>query len=492
MRVKPKDVIHNNILIIGAGAAGLTLASKLVDEGVSDIGIYSLGHGASPLIAGINFLTDDSSEERNLYIQDMLKAGYYSNNQELVDSMVNESKNAFDFLNKIKVEFSMIDGDYRKRHLSGHSKPRTLCNTEEFIGKKIIGAEKKFLKENGIDINLGFECIDIIESDGKRKARFIKSGDVVEIIANTIVIAWGGIGDLIGISTYPKDVYGNTIGIAKELDFDMVDLEFIEFEPMVVLYPESVRGEPCPTAMLGEGANLLNSEGEKFLLKVLDTEVGAPKSIINREIQREVSEGRGSPYGGVWVDLRHIPEEVLKGYPWFYNLLKAHGVDLKNELLNVGPVKHSFSGGIKVDKNYKIRNGFYAIGEAAGGIHGACRCAGNGGAQSVVSGYIAAKDIVNELTNEIYREDEKTQVKIKIDEEVFQRYKKELIALGDESLGYIKNISEMESNLVTINELLKEEMIKEDIRSYQAISAYKMILEASLLRNETIGSFVIK
>src|SRR5690625_6873046 len=98
---------------------------------------------------------------------------------------------------------------------------------------------------------------------------------------------------------------------------------------MVMLYPEKVKGEPCPTAMLGEGAYLLNSKEERFLLEVLDTEAGAPKSIINREIQKQVDIGNGSQNGGVWADLRHITAESVEGYPWFYNLLIRHGVDPK-------------------------------------------------------------------------------------------------------------------------------------------------------------------
>lgn len=489
--LKVKEILSYKILIIGAGSSALTLASKLVKEGENDIGIYSLAHGASPEIAGINFLTEDTIEERELYVEDMLRSGYRLNEIEHVKRMVGESFETLGFMEEIGVEFDKDGRTYKKRHLSGHSKPRTLYNSKEFIGTNILKKQRNYLKDAGVNVNLRHECIDVREVNGRKSALFIKDGELIEIYADIIVLAWGGAGSLLGQSTYPKDVYGRTLSIADKLGLELVDLEFIEYEPMVMLYPEKVKGEPCPTAMLGEGAYLLNSKEERFLLEVLDTEAGAPKSIINREIQKQVDIGNGSQYGGVWADLRHIPAETLKGYPWFYNLLIRHGVDPNKELLNVGPMKHSLSGGIKVDVNYRAKEGFYAIGEAAGGIHGACRSAGNGGAQAVISGYIAAKAILHDVQGENRKEIIEPSA-VKINDDIFNKYKDKLAELGDRVFQYVKVSEDLEAALEELNKLLKDEEIEKDIKAYQAVNAAKLIIKSSIKRKNSIGSFIIK
>lgn len=489
--MKDINFLKYKILIIGAGASALTLASKLVKEGEKDIGIYASAHGASPLIAGINFLTDNKAEEKQLYIKDMLEVGYEIGKEDLVKKMVDKSYETLQFLEELGVGFIKEQSIYKKRHLSGHSKPRTLFNTKEFIGTTILRKEKEFLQSENIDINLRYECLDVIEENGKKKAIFIKDNELLEVYADIIVFAWGGVGSLLGESTYPSDIYGNTLGMVYELGLNLVDLEFIEFEPMVMLNPEGVKGEPCPTAMLGEGGYLLNSDGERFLLNVLEKEAGAPKSIINNEIQKQVNIGKGSEYGGIWVDLRHIPTEVLKGYPWFYNLLMKHGIDPNEDLLNVGPMKHSLSGGIKVDSNYKAREGFYAIGEASGGIHGACRSAGNGGAQAVISGYIAAKSILSEVNNKKNNIIKSDTIEINICNEVFNSYKIKLLELGNKKFSYIKSKKELEELLSEVDSLLLKEDLQKDLKSYQAVKSAQLVIKSAIDRRTSVGSFII-
>lgn len=481
------------VLIIGAGAAGLTCASRLISQGEKDILIYAKSYGASPEIAGINFLTEDTEAERKLYFDDMMRVGYYVNDASLVENMVNNSHATLNFLLDLGVGFTKEEnGEFKKRHLSGHSTPRTLCNTEEFIGVTIMREEKQYIKEKGVELNTGFECIHIKEDSEGRYAYFKKKNQIIEVKADFIVLAWGGIGELLGESTYPKDVYGNTLGIGSELGLEFVDLEFLEYEPMVMLYPEKTKGEPCPTAMLGEGGYLVNKSGHRFLLDELETEAGAPKSIINRLIQREIDRGNGSEFNGIWADLRHIDTKVLKGYPWFYDKLMANGVDPNKELLNVGPMKHSLSGGIRVDKNYKARNGIYAIGEAAGGVHGACRCAGNGGAQSVVSGFIAANVILDDILVDEAASGISDDFEYKVDLETYKRIKKSLIDIGDEKYGYVKELGGMEEALKYLNGLLETEELNKDTKSIQAVKSAIMVLEAALARDESIGTYVVK
>ena len=110
--------------------------------------------------------------------------------------------------------------------------------------------------------------------------------------------------------------------MAKMAGAEMIDMEFLEFEPLVILSPPGAFGEPSPTAMLGEGGQLKNADGERFLLAVRPQgEAGASKSLINREAWKQIQAGKGGPHGGVYLDLRHIDKDILKSYPWFYNRL---------------------------------------------------------------------------------------------------------------------------------------------------------------------------
>ena len=293
---------------------------------------------------------------------------------------------------------------------------------------------------------------------------------------------------MLGTSTYPDDVKGNTLGMAKNAGANLVDIEFIEFEPMVMMTPAGAVGEPCPTAMLGEGGYLLNSDGERFLLEVRPQgEAGAPKSLINHEIWKQVAKGKGNPHGGIWVDLRHIDVNTLKAYPWFYNRLMQSGCDPKKELLEVGPMPHSFSGGIRVDRNYESDvPGLYAIGEACGGIHGACRCAGNAASQATMSGLLCAEGIMR--TGELDREISERPVEYHRDDSVRAKYLDELRKIAGHALGVYRNGTDLQEALDATEKILSDPAVKNDDMTQQTALAVHLIAKAAFNRKESRGT----
>ena len=276
--------------------------------------------------------------------------------------------------------------------------------------------------------------------------------------------------------------------MAKQAGAKLVDIEFIEFEPMVMMSPPGAVGEPCPTAMLGEGGYLLNSDGERFLLEVRPQgEAGAPKSLINHEIWKQVAKGKGNPHGGIWVDLRHIDINILKAYPWFYNRLIHSGCDPKKELLEVGPMPHSFSGGIRIDSNYESDvKGLYAIGEACGGIHGACRCAGNAASQATLSGLLCAEGIMK--TGEFDREISESPVKYNRDDSVREKYLAELQKIAGHSLGVYRNGADLEKTISLTNDIMNSPELSRDDLTSQTSLAINLIAKAALNRKESRGT----
>lgn len=480
------------IIIVGAGLGAFATAARLHELGQKNIAIYSTSYGGTPDIAAINFVLENNpyGDTPKQYMDDMLEAGYGINNKELVEEMCFATVKGYELLKRWGVEFATeADGSLKLRHASGSKYPRSLCSTTQLIGHEIVAKFKKNLENIGIEINLGYECLRVLVEDNQVHGITIKdkNNEIRNVYAPVVVAAWGGVGNLFGVSTYPKDIKGNTIAIAKEAGAELVDMEFLEYEPLVLISPKKAVGEPCPTAMLGEGAYLLNSDMERFILKSRPQgEVGSPKTFLNKEIWKQVEMGKGSQNGGVYVDLRHIPVETLKAYPWFYNRLKNSGVDPTKELIEVGPMAHSFSGGIKIDKNYESTvKGLYAVGEAVGSIHGACRLAGNAGAQAAISGILCAEAISKADIKKIDKEFENKYLENK---DVFDKYVPTIRKMATKSLGVRRNGKELQKTYEYLEDLILNSDIKKSTEAYQIALSVWLMVKSALERKESRGT----
>ena len=388
----------SQVIIVGRGLAGLVTAARLLHKRPDTvITLVGTGNGGSPDIAALNAPLPapgaPCTDSPELQAADMLAAGYGLNDPALPGPMCAILPEGIAFLEALGVRFARDGASFKRRLASGSSCPRSLCDTGKLVGKQIVSCLEAFL--HGKVRELSARCVALLRKPGGGMAGIMVhdgQGEPFPLWAPVVVAAWGGVGNLFPNSTYPGDVDGCGLAMAHAIGAPLVDLEFVEFEPLVTLVPVAAAGEPCPTAMLGEGAHLLNAAGERFLLRVRPQgEGGAPKSLINDAIAKEIEAGRGTPHGGVHVDLRHIPLEVLRGYPWFYERLLRHGHDVKTTLLEVAPAAHSHSGGLVVDADYATPvPGLFAVGEAAGGAHGACRMAGNAASQALASGLLAA------------------------------------------------------------------------------------------------------
>ena len=484
---------RHKVAIAGSGLAALATAARLHEEGIRDIAVYANGLGGTPYIAAINFVLPDNpyGDTPELYAQDMLEAGYNIGNRELVEEMAANTLRGYELLCRWGVTFAHNeDGSVKLRHVSGHRYPRSLCQTTNLIGAEIERVMIPRLEAAGVEFHKKCQVVDLLTENGRIEGFSVieDGGSPYNVYAPAVVAAWGGVGNLLGTSTYPDDVRGNTLGMAKRAGATLVDVEFIEFEPMVLMSPPGAVGEPCPTAMLGEGGTLLNSDGERFLLEVRPQgEAGAPKSLINHEIWKQVAAGKGSPRGGVWVDLRHIDLAVLRAYPWFYDRLMHSGCDPKAELLEVGPMPHSFSGGIRVDRNYASDvPGLYAVGEACGGIHGACRCAGNAASQATLSGLLCAEGILR--TGGLDREIPERPVRYAQDAAVRERLLPKLKEIAARALGIYRNGPDLEEALKATQAILDGPDAARDDLTLQTALAVSLIAKAALNRKESRGT----
>lgn len=479
------------VAIAGMGLSALTTAARLVELGVEGISVYADGFGGTPYIAAINFVLPDNpyGDTPEQYCLDMLQAGYQIGNPSLVKEMTERTLDGYELLCRWGADFARNeDGSIKLRHVSGHTYPRSLCQTTQLIGQELISVMIPKLEAAGVQFHRNCRVVDLLTRDGAIEGFTVQGPEGLrQVYAPVVVAAWGGAGNLLGRSTYPGDIQGNTLGMAWKAGARMIDMEFLEFEPLVILDPPGAEGEPSPTAMLGEGGYLRNADGERFLLQVRPQgEAGASKSLINREAWKQIQSGKGSPHGGVYLDLRHIDRAVLKSYPWFFDRLMNAGCDPNEQMLEIGPVAHSFSGGIQIDENYASTvPGFYAVGEACGGIHGACRCAGNAGSQAALSGMLCAEGIVR--TARWDRPLSQQPISYRRDEKIRAALWPRIQEICAQALGIWRDGPAMEAALCAVKEILENPDVEQDTLTVQNALAVRLILEAALNRKESRG-----
>lgn len=481
-------------IIVGSGLAGLSTAARLVETGEKALAIVASGYGGTPYIAALNAVMTPNiwGDTPQQHALDMLQAGYDLNDRILVEEMCDAAPRCIEFLQRWGINFAVEqNGQLSRRHTSGSRYPRSLCQKTDILGRQLFTVLREALKRQGVTFYNEANCVQVLVEDQVTQGiRIVDRGgtNLRNLYAPVVVAAWGGAGHLFPESTYPGDIDGRGIAMAYEAGAGLIDLEFVEFEPMVCIWPLAAKGEPCPTAMLGEGAYLLNSEQERFLLKIRSQgEAGAPKTLINRAIWQELAAGKGSPHGGVYVDLRHIPVDVLKGYPWFYNRVSKAGVDLSTDLLEVGPMAHSHCGGMKVTSNYQTSvNGLFAVGEAMGGIHGACRLAGNAATQALVSGVLGAEGILKGEFRMGSFQERKPQYSS--DPEVRTQITPHVRQVVGEALGPERNQTGLEKGKDKLCEILASSEVKRDTLARQTALSALLMMESALLRCESRGS----
>jgi len=396
------QVADVEVLVLGGGLAG-TRAAVAAREAGAVVGHAFLARGASPYVIGAN-VPLGAVDERDCpeqYITDMLQGGSHLNDRRLLKALAENSVASFQDLVRIGVPFAKDHNGYLQRHLSGNAFPRSVY-VPQGVGRVIL----EHLMRRGEDIGLrtwsGYRVVALLQNDGAVVGALMidrRSGDVLAVHAGAVVLAMGGIGQLYEDSTYPTDVASDACALALEAGATLIDMEFVQFEPVVTVEPEGCRGMEMPTAMLGDGAQLLNARGERFMFRYNPGhgEKKIEKARMSLCIQQEIDEGRGLEGGTVLFDTTTVPADKLESYVSHCKRLRASGLEPREQGPLVRPAAHSEMGGVAIDPDGQTGiPGLYAVGEASGGIHGASRLAGNGGGETIAMGWLVGRAVARD------------------------------------------------------------------------------------------------
>ncbi len=391
------QVVEADVLVLGGGVSGYRAASSAAAKGVSVLHAYR-ARGASQYIFGFNvpLAHKDPRDNPETYSQDIIRGGYRLNDQNLVQVLVDGAKAALEELVDIGVPFARNGEKFDQLALSGNTYPRSVYHPHG-LGPLAIGKLDEYCSRLGVNKYSGWKAIALLQDGTEVVGALlskINAPKLLAVHARATVLATGGIGQIYADSTYPADVAADSYAMAHAAGATLIDMEFVQFEPTVVVYPQECRGLVMPTAMFGEGAQLRNALGERFMLRYNPehAELRIEKARIAHCIQKEVSEGRGFPDGTVAFDTTVVPPHRLDNHVEKMKRLRAKGFDPTKEAPRVRPAAHSHMGGVHINvEAWSGVPGLFAAGEAAGGIHGASRLAGNGASDVFVFGGVAGR-----------------------------------------------------------------------------------------------------
>jgi len=418
-----------DVLVIGAGGAGLRAAIEARSQGLRTAiitkSLFGKAHtvmaegGAAAAMGNVN-----SNDSWQVHFRDTLRGGKFLNNPRMAELHAKESPDRIWELETYGALFDRTpEGKINQRNFGGHEYPR-LAHVGDRTGlelirtlqQKIVSMQQEDLAEFGdaeARIKVFAECsiIELLKDGDAVSGAFgywRETGDYILFEAPAIVLATGGIGKSYKITSNSWEYTGDGHALATRAGATLINMEFIQFHPTGMVWPPSVKGILVTESVRGDGGVLRNSEGKRFMFEYIPDVFKAqyatteeegdrwytdpennkrppellPRDEVARAINSEVKAGRGSPHGGVFLDVstRMTPEQIIKRLPSMHHQFKELAdVDITAEPMEVGPTCHYVMGGVEVDADTQQSRvtGLYAAGEVSGGMHGSNRLGGN-------------------------------------------------------------------------------------------------------------------
>ena len=419
-----------DVLVVGAGGAGLRAAIEASAAGVK-VGVVTkslLGKAHTVMAEGGMAAAMGNVDDRDnwrVHFADTMRGGQYLNNPRMAELHAKEAPSRVRELEAWGAVFDRTkDGRILQRNFGGHRYPR-LAHVGDRTGLEMIRTLQDHGIHQGIDFHMETTILTLLKDGDRCVGAFAydrERGRFRIFHAKAVILATGGIGRAFSITSNSWEYTGDGHSLAYHAGAALMDMEFIQFHPTGMVWPPSVKGILVTEGVRGEGGVLRNKDGKRFMFEDIpanykgqtadneeegwrytqgDKTARRPPELLTRDhvarcIRREVKEGRGSPHGGVFLDISWIKEKlpnaaehIKKKLPSMYHQFKQLAdIDITKEPMEIGPTTHYMMGGVEVDADSQMSTvpGLFAAGECGAGLHGANRLGGNSLSDLVVFG----------------------------------------------------------------------------------------------------------
>jgi succinate dehydrogenase / fumarate reductase flavoprotein subunit len=420
-----------DVLVIGAGGAGLRAAIEAASVPGLRVGVVCkslLGKAHTVMAEGgvaAALANVDDRDSWRVHFADTMRGGQYLNNWRMAELHAKEAPDRVRELEAWGALFDRTkDGKILQRNFGGHRYPR-LAHVGDRTGLEMIRTLQDHGIHTGMTVHMECTVLTLLLDSGRIAGAFgydREKGLFILWKAKAVVLATGGIGRAFKITSNSWEYTGDGHALAYRAGAELTDMEFVQFHPTGMIWPISVRGILVTEGVRGEGGVLRNSEGRRFMFDDIpdlyksqtadneeegwrytqgDKNARRPPELLTRDhvarcINREVKAGRGSPHGGVFLDISWIKEKmpnaaehIKRKLPSMYHQFKQLAdIDITKEPMEIGPTTHYMMGGVRVDGDTQMSTvpGLFAAGEVAAGLHGANRLGGNSLSDLIVFG----------------------------------------------------------------------------------------------------------
>ena len=424
------QTVEHDVLVIGAGGAGLRAAIEAAAQGVN-VGLVCkslLGKAHTVMAEGGMAAAMGNVDDRDnwrVHFADTMRGGQYLNNWRMAELHAKEAPERVKELEAWGALFDRTpDGRILQRNFGGHRYPR-LAHVGDRTGLELIRTLQDHGMHQGLDVHMEVTVLTLLKDGDRIAGAFAydrERGRFRLFKAKAVVLATGGIGRAYKITSNSWEYTGDGQSLAYHAGAALQDMEFVQFHPTGMIWPPSVRGILVTEGVRGEGGVLKNRDGKRFMFDNIpdnykaqtadnpeegwrytqgDKNSRRPPELLTRDhvarmIVSEVKAGRGSPHGGVFLDIAWIKEKlpnaeehIKRKLPSMYHqFMQLAGIDITKEPMEIGPTTHYIMGGIRVDGDTQMSTvpGLFACGECAAGLHGANRLGGNSLSDLIVFG----------------------------------------------------------------------------------------------------------